>query len=103
MSGRNRPRLREGGQEEGALPQPRPTRGPFGDQGPDSAAAYYSQVAGQFPRAGRAPTALYRLGRLAEAGGNRAAARTYYERILKDYPRSDDAALAQDRLTNLRP
>jgi len=75
----------------------------FGEQGPDSAAAYYSQVAGQFPRAGRAPTALYRLGRLAEVRGNRAAARTYYERILKDYPRSDDAALAQDRLTNLRP
>jgi tol-pal system protein YbgF len=74
----------------------------FGSQA-DSAAAYYTQVVGQFPRSSRASAALLRLGRLAENRGDGAAARTYYERLTRDYPRSDDADLARERLRNLRP
>ncbi|HLG06028.1 MAG TPA: tetratricopeptide repeat protein [Gemmatimonadales bacterium] len=75
----------------------------FGEETPDSATAYYRQVLGQFAQSARAPTALFQLGKLAEARQNPAAARIYYERLLKDYPRSDDAELARDRLKNLRP
>ncbi len=75
----------------------------FGDQTPDSTAAYYSQVVGQFPKSSRASAALLRLGRLAENRGDKTAARTYYDRLIRDYPRSDDVEIARERLKNLRP
>jgi TolA-binding protein len=75
----------------------------FGTQTPDSAAAYYTQVVGQFSRSSRAPSALLRLGRLAESRGDRAAARRYYQRVVQDYPNSDDVELARDRLRTLSP
>lgn len=75
----------------------------FGEQAPDSAVAYYTQVVGQFPRSTRASSALMRLGRLAEGRGDKVAARRYYQRIIQDYPRSDDVELARERLATLRP
>ncbi len=75
----------------------------FGEQTPDSTAAYYTQVVGQFPRSPRASSALLRLGRLAENRGDRAAARRYYQRVIQDYPNSDDVELARDRLRTLSP
>jgi tol-pal system protein YbgF len=75
----------------------------FGDQGPDSATAYYTQVIGQFPQSARAPTALLRLGKLAENKGDKAGAIRYYDRLVRDYPRSDDVEIARDRLKTLRP
>jgi len=75
----------------------------FATEAPDSAVAYYSQVPTRFRTSPRAPTALYRLGRLEEARRNPAAARSYYDRLIRDYPASDDADLARDRLKNLRP
>lgn len=75
----------------------------FGEQTLDSAVAYYTQVVGQFPRSTRASSALLRLGRLAEGRGDRGAARRYYQRIIQDYPRSDDVELARERLATLRP
>lgn len=75
----------------------------FGEQTPDSATAYYTQVIGQFPQSARAPTALLRLGKLAENKGDKAAAIRYYDRLVRDYPRSDDVDIARDRLKTLRP
>lgn len=75
----------------------------FASEAPDSAVAYYSQVIARFRTSPRAPTALYRLGRVEEARRNPAAARGYYDRLIRDYPASDDADLARDRLKNLRP
>ena len=75
----------------------------FGEAAPDSASAYYTQVVGQFARSARAPTALYRLGMLAESRRDNAAARSYYDRLIRAYPRTDEAGLASDRLKNLRP
>ena len=69
----------------------------------DSAAAYYNQVVSRFPRAPKASTSLYRLGRLETERNNHAAARAYYDRLLKEYPRSDEVELARDALKNLRP
>ena len=75
----------------------------FSAETPDSAAAYYNQVVSRFPRAAKASTSLYRLGRLEAARNNPAAARAYYDRLIKEYPRSDEVDLARDALRNLRP
>ncbi|PYP42328.1 MAG: hypothetical protein DMD43_03210 [Gemmatimonadetes bacterium] len=70
---------------------------------PDSALAYYVQVIGRFPKAAKASTALYKMGRMEEDRKNAAAARTHYERLLKEYPASPEADLARNHLRNLRP
>lgn len=75
----------------------------FASGAPDSAVAYYSQVISRFPRAPKASTSLYRLGRLESGRNNSAAARAYYDRLIKEYPRSDEVELARDALKNLRP
>jgi len=48
-----------------------------------------------------APSALYKLGYLAEQRGDKAAARTYYARVIAGYPRSPEANLARDKLQRL--
>jgi tol-pal system protein YbgF len=70
---------------------------------PDSALVYYGQVIGRFPKATKASTALYKMGRLEEDRKNAAAAKTHYERLLKEYPTSPEADLARSHLRNLRP
>lgn len=66
----------------------------------DSAAVAYDQVVEQFPDSRRAPTALYRLGLLAERAGDRRAAEVYYSRVIAGYPRSEEARLARSKLEN---
>jgi tol-pal system protein YbgF len=73
----------------------------FAAENPDSAAVYYKQVVGQYPQSPRASAALYNLGLLAERRKDGAAARAAYQRVVKDYPRSGEAALARDRLKAL--
>ena len=73
----------------------------FAAENPDSAAAVYQDVVKRFPNSPRAPSALYKLGLLAEQRGDKAAARTYYARVLAGYPRSDEANLARDKLQTL--
>jgi tol-pal system protein YbgF len=70
---------------------------------PDSALAYYAQVVARFPKAAKASTALYKMGHVEEDRKNAAAARTQYERLLKEYPASPEADIARNRLRNLRP
>ena len=67
----------------------------------DSAAAVYQQVVKSYPNSPRVPSALYKLGLLAEQRGDKAAARTYYARVIAGYPRSDEANLAHDKLQRL--
>lgn len=73
----------------------------FGGENADSAAAVYQQVVKLHPNSARAPAALYKLGLLAERRGDKAAARTYYTRVIAGYPRSDEANLARDKLQRL--
>lgn len=73
----------------------------FAGESADSAAAVYQQVAKTYPNSSRAPSALYKLGLLAEARSDKAAARTYYARVIAGYPRSDEANLARDKLQRL--
>ncbi len=69
--------------------------------GADSAAAIYQQVVKTYPSSPRAPSALYKLGLLAEQRGDKAAARTYYARVISGYARSEEANLARDKLQRL--
>jgi tol-pal system protein YbgF len=73
----------------------------FAAENQDSAAAYYNLVVRNHAQSPRAPAALYNLGLLAERRKDTAAARDAYQRVLQRYPRSDEAALARDRLRSL--
>ena len=64
----------------------------------DSAAVSYMRVADDFPDARHAPTALYRLGLMAERSGEIDTARSFYQRVLAAHPRSDEALLARAKL-----
>jgi tol-pal system protein YbgF len=73
----------------------------FAGENTDSAAAVYQQVVKTYPNSPRAPSALYKLGLLAEQRGDKAAARTYYARVIAGYARSEEANLARDKLQRL--
>ena len=64
----------------------------------DSAANAYHRVAEDYPESRNAPTALYRLGLLAEQSGDLDEARGYFQQVVDDHPRSDEAALARSKL-----
>jgi tol-pal system protein YbgF len=68
---------------------------------PDSASVYYSAVVSKYPKSSRAPTALFKLGKLAERRQDRSGARTYYQAVVDRYPQSDEAMLARDALRAL--
>lgn len=70
-------------------------------EAPDSAARYYEQVVTGYPTSARAPGALYKLGLLAERRRDIPAARAYFSRVARDYPRSEEAALVPDKLRAL--
>ncbi len=64
----------------------------------DSAAVAYEQVVRRYSDSRHAPTALYRLGLIAERRGDRRAAQVYYSRVVAGYPRSEEAQLARAKL-----
>lgn len=75
----------------------------FAVENPDSAVVYYQAVFNRFAASTRAPTALYKTGRAAEARNDSRTAIAAYERLLREYPRADEVLLARERLTALRP
>ena len=62
----------------------------------------YALVVANHGTSSRAATALYKRGVAAEAANRPADARTFYEGVVRQFPRSDEAALARDRLAALR-
>jgi tol-pal system protein YbgF len=70
-------------------------------ENPDSARFYYNEVVRTHPESPRAASALYNLGLLAERRKDNASARESYQRVIAKYPKSDEAALAKDRLKAL--
>ncbi len=70
---------------------------------PDSADAYYREVAKLFPESMRAASAMYKLGSQAERAGDRAEARRWYEKVaVAQYRGTDEYDLAVVRLRDLR-
>lgn len=72
----------------------------FATTNPDSAAAYYRRVVSDYGGSPRVATALYKLGLMAEQRGDSQAARDAYQRVVREFPTSDAAELARDRLNN---
>jgi tol-pal system protein YbgF len=70
---------------------------------PDSALVRYQEVLSRFPQSARAPTALYKIGLIAEQRKDLATARATYQRVLQEYPRSEVADLARERLAKFKP
>ena len=70
----------------------------FSSENPDSAAFYYGRVVQEHGSSPRAAAALYSLGLLAERRGDKAGARAAYDQLIKNHSKSDEAALARDRL-----
>lgn len=75
----------------------------FAVQSADSASYYYRQVVERFPRSERASTSLFKMGVVAEQQGDQAAARAAWQRVVREYPRSEAADLARSRLAAQRP
>jgi TolA-binding protein len=73
----------------------------FAAEAPDTATVYYGRVVEAYPQSPRAASALYKLGLLAERRKDLEGARGFYQRVVRDYVRSDEAALARDRLKTL--
>lgn len=67
----------------------------------DSALSYYEQVVRNYASSPRSASALYHVGLIRERANDRTAARAAYQRVVRSYPTSDEAALARDRLTAL--
>lgn len=70
----------------------------FAADTPDSAVVYYQNVIGSHPGSTRVAASLFKLGLIAEQRGNEAEARDYFERVVNEFPRSDEAALAREKL-----
>lgn len=75
----------------------------FEQAAPDSAAAVYDQLVKTYANSPRAPSALYKLGLLAEQRGDKPTARTFYNRVIAGYPRSPEADLARQNQQRLKP
>jgi tol-pal system protein YbgF len=58
-------------------------------------------VPAQWPQSARAPAALFRAGAIAEERRGFQKARGYYDRIVKEYARSEEARQAQQKLRTL--
>lgn len=69
---------------------------------PDSAVARWTEVGTRFPRSARAPESLFKIGLLAERRGDIATAKASFQRLVKEYPRSEHADLARDRLKEMK-
>lgn len=69
---------------------------------PDSAAAYFRLVSERHPQSPRAPGAMYNLGLVQLRKKDSAGAKASFDRVVKQYPRSDEAALARDQLKSIR-
>ncbi len=61
---------------------------------PDSSSFYYNQVVSNFADSPQAPTALYKLGGIAEQRGDIAGAKAFYQRIVDQYKTADEYDLA---------
>ena len=73
-------------------------------QAGDSAITRYEELKTKFPQHRRAATALYKVGYVYETVvKDPAKARAAYQRVITEYPRSDEAELAKSRLESLKP
>lgn len=66
------------------------------------AVAELQKVEARWSRSARAPEALLRAGILSEESGDKDAARTFYNRILQQFPSTDAERIAREHLNRIR-
>lgn len=66
-----------------------------------AADSVYGIVVARYPTSPRAATALYKRALGFRAAGRAAQARTAFERVVREHPRSDEASLAREQLRTL--
>lgn len=67
-----------------------------------AADSVYARVASKYAGSPRAATAIYKRGVAAQNAGDDDKARDLYNQLIKKYPRSDEAALARDRVKTIK-
>lgn len=74
----------------------------YAKEDPARALREFEQVQELFPNSPRAPAALFRAGVIARDRGDVPKAREYFQRVVRGYPRSDEAKAASEALGKLR-
>jgi TolA-binding protein len=67
-----------------------------------AADAEYAALITKYPNSPRVPTAMYKRALQLQASKKTAEAKKLYQDIIKRFPRSDEAALADERLQSIR-
>ncbi|MES2179516.1 MAG: tetratricopeptide repeat protein [Gemmatimonadota bacterium] len=67
-----------------------------------AADSVYALVIQRYPESPKAATALYKRALSMKAAGQSGQARTLFDRIIREYPRSDEATLAREQLRTLK-
>ena len=66
-----------------------------------AADSVYGLVVDRYPASPKAATALYKRAVALRAAGRSSPARTAFERVVREYPRSDEASLAREQLRTM--
>ena len=72
------------------------------ERNPVAADSVYGLVIQRYPASPKAATALYKQALSQRASGKNTIARALFNRVIKEYPRSDEADLAKEQLKTLR-
>jgi TolA-binding protein len=68
----------------------------------EAADATYASLIAKYPTSPRVPTAMYKRALQLQATKKTAEAKRLFQDIIKRFPRSDEAALADERLQSIK-
>jgi TolA-binding protein len=68
----------------------------------EAADAQYAALISRFPSSPRVPTAMYKRALQMQASKKTAEAKRLFQDIIRRFPRSDEAALADERLQSIK-
>jgi TolA-binding protein len=72
------------------------------ERNPAAADAEYASLITKYPKSPRVPTAMYKRALQLQSSKKTAEAKRLFQEIIKRFPRSDEAALADERLQSIR-
>jgi TolA-binding protein len=58
----------------------------------------FNELLNKYPQSNKRPTALYKIGIIYEEAKDKNTAKTYFERVVKEFPNAPEASLAKERL-----
>jgi TolA-binding protein len=72
------------------------------ERNPEAADQQYAALITRFPNSPRVPTAMYKRALQMQSAKKTTAAKALFQEIIKRFPRSDEAALADERLQSIK-